>query len=104
MGNTDGAIDHLQKVVETYERKGESLISCGLALVNLSRGYQRKNDYTTAFDCLEKGISLLRRAGTHGILVEAQLQKAELQLATSEIECATRTCQLAIKVGIKKVY
>jgi class 3 adenylate cyclase/tetratricopeptide (TPR) repeat protein len=105
MGNMDEAISHLQKVVETYETKGESLVSCGLALVNLSRVYQQKNDYTNAFDCLEQGTSLLHKAGARGILVEALLQQAELQLATTQIEPAMLTCQSALrearKLGLK---
>jgi tetratricopeptide (TPR) repeat protein len=97
LGRTDKAISHLLKVVETYEKKGDPLACSGLALVNLSRAYQRKNEYESALNCLERGKNLLRKAGARGLLVEALLQESELQLATSQIEPALTTCQKALR-------
>jgi tetratricopeptide (TPR) repeat protein len=96
-GHLDEAIGHLKKVVETYEREGDPMAASGLALVNLSRAYQRQKDYTSASECLENGIGLLKKAGARGLLTEARLQEAELQLETGQIEFALRKCQRALK-------
>ncbi|UCG54546.1 MAG: tetratricopeptide repeat protein [Dehalococcoidia bacterium] len=105
MGDIEEALNHLQKVVETYEEKGEPRGACGFALVNLSRVYQRREEYENGFNCLERGTKLLSKVGDGGLLVEALFQKAELQLATSELESARHTCQSAIqdaqKLGMK---
>ena len=96
-GHVEEAISHLQKVIETYEKTGDPLAATGLALVNLSRAYQRQQDYQRAYESLKRGVRLLRRAGARGLLTEANLQRAELNLETDDIESALRTCQRALK-------
>ncbi len=105
LGKLDESIDHLNKVIETYEAKGEPLAACGLALVNMSRAYQNKQDFKQAFNFLNRGIELLRKARDRGLLAEAILQQAELQLATSQTVQAVRTCNRALndtqELGLK---
>ncbi len=97
LGKLDESIDHLNKVVETFEEKGDPLAACGLALVNMSRAYQNKRDFEQAFSSLNRGIELLRKARARGLLAEALLQQAELQLATSQTEQSVRTCNRVLK-------
>ena len=97
LGKLDESIDHLNKVVETYDTKGDPLAACGLALVNMSRAYQRKQYLEQAFDSLKRGIELLNKAGARGLRAEALLQQAELELSTSQIKDATRTCNRVLK-------
>lgn len=96
LGRTDEAISHLQKVVETYQKEGEPLACCGLALINLSRGYQHQTDYTNAFDCSKRGMKLLRKAGARGLMVDALFQESELLLATSQVSSALSACRRAL--------
>jgi tetratricopeptide (TPR) repeat protein len=97
LGKLDESINHLSKVVETYDLKGDPLAACGLALVNLSRAYQRKQDMVQAFDSLKRGSEMLRRARAKGLLAEALLQQAELELFAFQIEDSTRTCNRVLK-------
>ncbi len=97
IGKFDEAIDHLNKVVETYDTKGDPLAACGLALVNMSRAYQRKQNLEQASDSLKRGMDLLSKARAKGLLAEALLQQAELELSTFQIEDALRTCNRVLK-------
>jgi tetratricopeptide (TPR) repeat protein len=97
LGNLDESMYHLKKVVETYDTKGDPLAACGLALVNMSRAYQRKQCLEQAFDALNRGKELLRKAQARGLLAEALLQQAELELETSQIDRAVRTCKQVLK-------
>jgi tetratricopeptide (TPR) repeat protein len=96
-GKFDESIGHFNKVVETYNTKGDPLAACGLALVNMSRAYQRKQNLEQAFDFLKRGMDLLSKARARGLLNEALLQKAELELSTFQIEDALRTCNRVLK-------
>jgi class 3 adenylate cyclase/tetratricopeptide (TPR) repeat protein len=96
IGDTDKAIIHLRAVVDSFECTGESLIACGPALFNLSRAYQRKDDFQHGLKCVDDGIRLLRKAGARSLLLEAILQKADLQLASLQYESATTTCKIAL--------
>jgi len=96
-GRLDEAVGHFLKVVETYERAGDPLAASGLALVNLSRAYQRQHYYKRASERLQQGIGLLRKAGARGLLTEAYLQQAELELETGRTESALRTCGRALR-------
>lgn len=97
MGRLDEAIDHLLKVVETYEQKGEPVGCSGLAMVNLSRAYQRKGDYEKAFESLRRGVQLLRKVRVRAFVAEGVLQEAELELETGHTQTAFRLCQCALK-------
>ena len=77
-------------------QKSESLLACGPALFNLSRAYQRKGDFQHSLKCVDDGIRLLRKAGARSLLLEAILQKADLQLALLQYESATTTCKIAL--------
>jgi tetratricopeptide (TPR) repeat protein len=97
LGRLDEAVNHFQKVVETYEKRGEPAGCCGLALVNLSRTFQRKGDYKKALDCLKEGSRLLRKLGLQALVVEASLQQAELYVDLGNRETAFGICQSALK-------
>ena len=99
VGDIDEAITQFQKVVETYQNTNDPPWVYGLALVNLSRSYQKKGDYRNATDCLEKGIDVFRKSGARGMLTDAQLQESELQLVTSHADLALASCQKAIQVA-----
>lgn len=99
IGDIDEAISQFQKVIEAYKNTNDPPWIYGLALVNLSRAYQRKSDYQSAFDCLGKGISVFRKAGARGLLVDAQLQESELQLATAKTNLALASCQRAVQTA-----
>ncbi|MBF8264233.1 MAG: adenylyl cyclase class-3/4/guanylyl cyclase [Dehalococcoidia bacterium] len=92
-GRTQEALEQFNKVVEIYEQKGDPLALTGLALVNLSRVYLRFKDYLKATEYLQRGISLLRKARNKGLLAEAALQQAELELETRQVETALTTCE-----------
>ncbi len=93
----DEAVGHFQKVVETYDQVGDPLAAAGLALVNMSRAKQRQHDYTSATHHLERAVELLHKAGARGLLAEAVLQQAELELDTVQTESAFRTCARALQ-------
>ena len=97
LGKLDESIDHLNKVVETFELKGNPLAACGLALINMSKAYQRKKEFQQAFEAITRGMNLLKKAQARGLIVEGQMQQAELELANSDIEAAAKTCQQALK-------
>jgi tetratricopeptide (TPR) repeat protein len=96
-GHLSEAVRRFRRVVETYEKTGEPLGVSGLALVNLSRAYQRQRHHETAVECVERGKELLRKAGARGPLVEAILQHAELELEAGEVGSAARTCRRALR-------
>ncbi|MBI4334499.1 MAG: tetratricopeptide repeat protein [Chloroflexi bacterium] len=96
-GRTGEALDHFKKVVETYEQRGDPLAATGLALVNISRVYARLNDYRSSWDHLRRAMELLRKARHRGLLAEAALQQAELELETGQTEAASRTCERAVE-------
>jgi class 3 adenylate cyclase/tetratricopeptide (TPR) repeat protein len=91
-GLTEDSIGHLQTVVETYEERGDPLAAAGLALVNLCRAYQGLGQYDQARTHLKRGRALLRKANAGGLLMEAQIQQAELELEQGQIDRAIRTC------------
>ena len=95
-GRLNEAMDHLQNVVETYERHGHSAL-CGLALINLSRIYRLQQDYEKASDCLKRGTEAIRKTGARGLLVEAVLQQADLQLETGQFKSGKLCCQRALR-------
>jgi class 3 adenylate cyclase/tetratricopeptide (TPR) repeat protein len=97
LGKLDESIDHLNKVVETFELKGNPLAACGLALINMSKAYQRKIEYQKASNALSRGMNLLKKAQARGLLVEGLMQQAELELAASNLKAAAKTCRQALK-------
>jgi len=101
MGYDDEAIGELQKAVEPYENNDSPPFIFGLALVNLSRAYQRKHDYGMAFECVRRGIQHLKKIGARTILTEATLQEAEIQLDSGDHKAASRTCQNSLKEAIE---
>ena len=96
-GHIEQAIEHLQTLTETCERTGDLAAATGLALINLSRCYQRQQLFDRALECLEQGVNLLREVGARGLLIEARLQNAELHLETGEIDSASRICHQALR-------
>jgi len=96
-GFIEDSIGHLEKVVETYEERGDPLAAAGLALVNLCRAYQYLGDYGQARASLRRGGVLLRKANAGGLLVEAEVQRAEMEIEQGQTERATRTCSSALQ-------
>jgi class 3 adenylate cyclase/tetratricopeptide (TPR) repeat protein len=95
-GHLPEAQEHLVRVVETFDRLGEPLAATGFALINLSRASQRRHQHKEAWDHLHHGLTLLRKAGARGLLTEALLQQAELELEDGLVELATRSCERAL--------
>lgn len=96
-GSIEDSIDHLRKVVETYDERGDPLAATGLALVNLCRAYQCLRDYDQARASLRRGRALLRKANAGGLLTEAEVQQAELELEQGQIDRSMRTCSSALQ-------
>jgi tetratricopeptide (TPR) repeat protein len=96
-GRLSEVVGHFTKVVDTYERTGDPRGCAGLALVNLARVYQRRAEYDRAWEHLRKGTDILQNAGVRGILIEAWLQRAELELETGQPGTAQRTCRRALR-------
>jgi class 3 adenylate cyclase/tetratricopeptide (TPR) repeat protein len=101
MGYNDEAIGELKKAVEPYENNDNPPFIFGLALVNLSRAYQRKHDYGMAFECVRRGVRHLKKIGARTILTEAMLQEADIQLDSGDHKTASRTCQNSLKEAIE---
>ncbi|MBI2172410.1 MAG: tetratricopeptide repeat protein [Chloroflexi bacterium] len=95
-GHVPEAQEHLTQVVETFQRVGEPLAATGFALINLSKASQRRHQPKEAWDNLRRGVTLLRKAGARGLLTEAFLQQAELEMEDGLVELATRTCGRAL--------
>jgi tetratricopeptide (TPR) repeat protein len=93
LGKLDESIDHSNKVIETYDLKGSTHPICGLAFFNLSRAYQRKMEFQQATEAVVRGLNLLKKIQAKGLVVEGLMQQAELELAMSNIEGATKTCR-----------
>jgi len=92
-GRLEEAARRFLKVVDTSERAKEpSSALSGYALVNLSRAYQRQKRYEEARENLERGARILRSVGARGLVLEARLQQAELELEMGRAESALRTC------------
>jgi tetratricopeptide (TPR) repeat protein len=96
-GQLEEALNHFHEVVSTYKRTGNPVAAAGLALVNLSRASQKKQEYKKAVEYLQQGIQLLKKTGDRGMVTEANLQEAELYLETENIDSALITCQRALK-------
>jgi tetratricopeptide (TPR) repeat protein len=101
MGYTNEAIGELKKAIEPYENDDNPPFIFGLALVNLSRAYQRQNEYDMAFECIRRGMRHLKKIGARTILIEAALQRADIQLESGDCKAAFITCQKSLKEAIK---
>jgi tetratricopeptide (TPR) repeat protein len=101
MGSTNEAIGELKKAVEPYENDDNPPFIFGLALVNLSRAYQRKHEYDMAFECIRQGIRHLKKIGARTILIEAMLQEADIQLDSGNQKAAFLNCQKSLKEAIE---
>jgi tetratricopeptide (TPR) repeat protein len=95
-GALEAAVEGFTTAVETFERQGDPIVVAGAALVNLSRAYQRQQRYGEAATELRRARALLTQANARGVLPLADLQEAELSLATGEFEPARRSSQRAL--------
>jgi class 3 adenylate cyclase/tetratricopeptide (TPR) repeat protein len=96
MGQIDEASAHLEKVISAYRNERGLAGLAGLAHVNQSRCLLRRGEVHKAASQLRRGMRLLRSAGVVGVLCEAQLQQAELHLATGNIKQSRRLCRRAL--------
>jgi class 3 adenylate cyclase/tetratricopeptide (TPR) repeat protein len=96
MGRVDEAIVHFDNVLDAYRSEPGLAGLAGLAEVNLSRCRLRRNELSSAMTHLRRGMRLLRSVGVEGVMTEALLQKAELQLAGGSIRQARRECRRAL--------
>jgi len=90
------AVEGFSMAVETYERQGDPIVVAGAALVNLSRAFQRQRRYDESAVQLARARELLSQANARGVLPLADLQEAELNLATGALEPARLTAQRAL--------
>jgi len=96
LGRIDEAITRFNNVVDIYKQQGHPVAATGLALVNLSRAYQRQQNYQIAVDFLKQGKALLRKTKSRGLLTDAVLQEADLYLEMAQIKRALSRCRKAL--------
>lgn len=82
LGRIDDAIAHLQEVINTHAEHPEIAGLAGLAHVNLSRCMLALGDRRKARVEVERGIRLLKSIRALGVQLEAELQRAEVLLAS----------------------
>jgi len=97
MGQTDEALEAFLAAVQPYENADNPPYIFGLALVNLSRAYQRKRDYGLAFQAIQRGVRHLKKIGARTLLAEATLQQAEIELEAGDLAGGLRTSQGSLK-------
>ena len=95
-GRVGEAVGRLENSATIHERIGEPGAAGGLALVNLSRASQRQGDYAKSAEYLRRGMGILRKTRARGLLTEARLQQAELQMVTGRVDAAARICRQAL--------
>lgn len=90
-GELDAAVRHLRSTVEVCERAGGMHALAGFALLNLARACQRQQSPELAETTLAEAEARLRLAGARGLQLEADLQRARLDLDTGRTaEALTR--------------
>jgi tetratricopeptide (TPR) repeat protein len=99
IGRVDEAIGHLERVVDGW--KGETIPAAlmGFALVTLSRALLLRGELDRAAEALEKGRGLLRHADAQGLLLEAELQLAELEWAQDRARDAEERCLVVLNTA-----
>jgi tetratricopeptide (TPR) repeat protein len=104
-GALEAAVEGFTTAVETYDRQGDPIVVAGAALVNLSRAYQRQQRYDDSAAQLSRARDLLTQANARGVLPLADLQEAELSLATGDLgpaqQAAQRTLDEAREMGMQ---
>jgi class 3 adenylate cyclase/tetratricopeptide (TPR) repeat protein len=96
-GEYDPAIAHLLDALAACDRSGGALWLRGFAHLNLSRAYQGKGMLEDARTAIEKSIECTEKAQTPGMLGEALLQRAALELEAGHTERALATSDLAVE-------
>jgi tetratricopeptide (TPR) repeat protein len=81
LGRIEEAVENLSTVVHLHERGGGLAAVAGLAYVNLSRCQLVMGDMGSAERHLRRGRRLLKNVGAEALLLEADLQHAEILLA-----------------------
>lgn len=77
-GHIEDAIVHLNKVMDAHKHGIVHDALTGYALMNLCRCNIMLENHEAAENNIELGLALLKDSGVQGVLVEAELQKAEL--------------------------
>src|SRR6185312_11590619 len=99
-GSTREAAIHLHEVIRAHETDAELNAVAGLSHVNLSRCMVVLGDLAAAEDHLAKGMLLLTEVGAEGLLAEARLQGAALQLIRGDAEAALRAAEAVLEGAI----
>jgi tetratricopeptide (TPR) repeat protein len=97
-GDYDLAVDHITEALSACDRSGTALWLKGFAELNLARAYQGKGMLPEAFSAVELSVACMEKAQTPGMLAEALLQRAELELARDRRENARDTCEYALQM------
>jgi class 3 adenylate cyclase/tetratricopeptide (TPR) repeat protein len=95
-GRLAEAAEEFEQTVATHRRTGHLAAPAGMALVNLSRATLRLGRVAEATAYLEEGTEILRGTGARGLLLDARVQQAELELATGHADRAVQTARRAV--------
>lgn len=92
-GDLEKAVNHFEKVVHAMEDGQCPPDLAGAALVSLCECKLANNDVESSEHYLRDGLRLIRRTGIQGLLMEAQLLLAEVQLAKGRADEAKKSSQ-----------
>ena len=93
LGQTGKAIEHLEEVVDRWEERKMPPALVGFAFINLSKALLRRRELGEARRALEEGHPLLVHAQARGLLIEADLQEAQLLVSEGRFEEARGACK-----------
>jgi tetratricopeptide (TPR) repeat protein len=100
-GAYEEAIQHCQIALDLFERAGGAQGGAhnmmGFALMMLSRALTRQGLYDEAATHLDDAMALLEGSGATTYLAEARLQRAELLIATGQLERALAEDEQGLK-------
>jgi tetratricopeptide (TPR) repeat protein len=96
-GRLEEALGYLDKVVSAHASTGELPGVTGLAHVNIARCRALQGDGKAADLHLRRAKRLLREVGQQGLLVEAELQRADLSLAEGRHKSALRVARSGLR-------
>jgi tetratricopeptide (TPR) repeat protein len=91
-GRIDEAIEHLQQVVDMDEQGRCRPDLAGAAYIDLCQCKLDIGAKDEAETLLEKGLELLKQSGQTGLIMDAELQLAELRLEQGRLQQAHELC------------
>jgi tetratricopeptide (TPR) repeat protein len=96
LGDTGGALEHLQEAARLRVDHGVPPSLTGFALINLSQARLRQGDLDAAEEAVTEGRDLLQSISAKGLLLDAGVQDAELRLAKGELGEAEASCRAVL--------